>query len=80
MPLTQICNIFINFSHFLKDCKVTKLTPLHKKITKADTGNNPICQSPISLLSIVSKIIEKVIQDQTMNHFTENIFCHQMPI
>ena len=31
MPITQICNLSIKFSHFLKDCKVAKLKPLKKR-------------------------------------------------
>ena len=51
-----------------KTCKVAKLKPLYKKGTKTDSKNF----RPISLLSIVSKIIEKVIHDQTMNYLMEN--------
>ena len=68
MPITQICNLSIKFSHFPKDCKVAKLKPLYKKGTKTDPNNF----RPISLLPIVSKIIKKVIHDQTMNYLTEN--------
>ena len=68
MPITQICNLSIKFSHFSKDCKVAKLKPLCKKDTKTDPKN----YRPISLLLIFSKIIEKVIHDQTMNYSTEN--------
>ena len=71
MPITQICNLsikYIKFSHFLKDCKAAKLKPLCKRGTKTDPSNF----RPISLLPIVSKIIEKVIHDQTMNYLTEN--------
>ena len=68
-------NISIKLSHFPKDCKVAKLKPLYKKGTKADPKNF----RPISLLPIVSKIIEKVIQNQTMNYLTENniLYRHQ---
>ena len=34
IPITQICNLSIKFSHFPKDCKVAKLKPLYKKILK----------------------------------------------
>ena len=68
MPITQMCNLSIKFSHFPKDCKVAKIKPLYKKGTKTDPNNF----RPISLLPIISKIIEKVIHDQTMNYLTEN--------
>ena len=68
MPITQICNLSIKFSHFSKDCKVAKIKPLYKKGTKTDPNNF----KPISVLPIVSKIIEKVIHYQTMNYLSEN--------
>ena len=61
-------NLSIKFCHFPKDCKVAKLKPLYRKSTKTDPKN----YRPISLLRIVSKIIGKVIHDQTMNYLTEN--------
>ena len=71
MPITQICNLSIKFSHFLKDCKVAKLKPLYKKGTKTD----PNIFRPISLLPIVSKIIEKVYTTK-LNYLTENnVLC-----
>ena len=68
IPMTQLCNLSIKFSHIPKDCKVAKLKPLYEKGTKTD----PKTFRPISLLPIVSKIIEKVIHNQTMNCLTEN--------
>ena len=68
-----MCNLFIKFSHFPKDCKVAQLKPLYKKGTKTDPKN----LRPISLLPITFKIIEKVIHDQTMNYFTENNILHR---
>ena len=34
IPINQLCNLSIKFSHFPKDCKVAKLTLLYKKGTK----------------------------------------------
>ena len=68
MLITQICNVSIKFSHFPKHCKVVKLKPLYKNGIKTDPNN----YRAISLLPIVSKIIEKVIYYQTMNYLTEN--------
>ena len=67
IPITQLCNLFIKFSHFPKYCKVAKLKPYPKNFRL------------ISLLPIVSKIIEKVIHDQTMNYLTESsiLYRHQ---
>ena len=72
MPITQICNLSITFSHFPEDCKVAEFKPLYKKGTKTDPNNFRL----ISLLPIVSKIMEKAIHDQTMNCLTENNVIH----
>ena len=68
IPVTQICNLSIKLSHFPDDCKLAKLKPLYKKGSKTDPKN----YRPISLLPIVSKIIEKIIHDQTMEYLTDN--------
>ena len=58
IPITQICNLSIELSHFPKDCKVAKLKPLCKKGIKTDP--------------IVSNIFEKMMHDQTMEYLTDN--------
>ena len=68
ISITQNCNLSIKLSHFPKDCKVEKPPPLYKKVTKTD----PKSFKPISPLQIVSKIIEKVMPDQTMEYLTDN--------
>ena len=60
MPITQICNLSIKFSHFPKDCKVAKLRLLLKKGTKTDTKNF----RPNTFLPIAPKIIKKVLRDK----------------
>ena len=57
--------IFIELSQFPKNCKVAKLKLLYKNGTKTDPKNF----SPTSLLSIASKIKEKVIHEEAMNYF-----------
>ena len=52
----------------MNDCELAKLKPLYEKGTKTDLINF----SPITLLPIVSKIIEKVMYDQTMEYLTES--------
>ena len=68
MPITQIYNLSIKCSLFSKDCKVAKVKPLYKKGTKTD----PKDLRPVSLLSVVSNIMEKLMHDETMNYLTEN--------
>ena len=52
---------------------MAKLKPPYKKGSKTDPKNF----TPISLFSIVSKIIENVIHDQTMNYLTENTVLYR---
>ena len=67
-PVTQIRNLSIKLSHSPHDCKLANLKPLFKKGSKTDFNN----YQPISLFPIVSKIIEKIIHDQTMEYLTDN--------
>ena len=62
-PISQICNLSINYSIFPFDCKIAKLKPLFKK----DSKIAPKDYRPISLIPLVSKIIEKLIHDQTQS-------------
>ena len=49
-------------------CKVAKLKPIFKKGKKVDPSN----YRPISLLPLISKIIEKVVNDQTNEFLSDN--------
>ena len=66
-PICQICNLSIKFSLFPKQCKVAKIKPLFKKGSKTDPKN----YRPISLLPLISKIIERVVFNQTQE-FLQN--------
>ena len=55
-PVTELCNLSITYS-----CKMAKLKPIYKKCSLTEASN---CRA-ISLLPLISKVIEKVIQDQT---------------
>ena len=61
LPIAQLCNLSLSTSSFPSGCKNAKLKPLYKKGSKTDPKN----YRPISLLPIVSKIIEKVVHEQT---------------
>ena len=68
LPISQIFNLSIKLSSFPDDCKISKLKPLFKKGSKIDPKNH----RPVSLLPIVSKIIEKLVHDQTQNYLDKN--------
>ena len=60
-PVSALCNQSISRGVFPSACKITKLKPIFKKGNKTDPSN---CRS-ISLLPVISKIIEKVVHYQT---------------
>ena len=74
-PISQICNLFTKYSIFPSACKIVKLKPLFKKGSKTAPKN----YRPIYLLALFSKIIEKVIYDQTESFLDKNDIidrCH----
>ena len=68
IPITDLVNLSILLSAFPESCKVAKLKPLFKKGSKLEPKN----VRPISLLPLISKVLEKVIHDQTQNFLTDN--------
>ena len=60
-PISTLCNLSISQGVFPNACKVAKLKPIFKKGKKTDPSN----YRSISLLPSISKIIERVIHDQT---------------
>ena len=68
ITITHICNLSIKLSHFPKDRMLGKLKPLYKKGTETESKN----QRQIFLLPIVSKISDKVMQDQTIEFLMDN--------
>ena len=66
-PICQICNIYIKLSVFPRECKIAKLIPLYKKGSQTDPKN----YRPISLLPIVSKLIEKIIHQQMQEYLDD---------
>ena len=67
-PISKICNLSIKYSLFPTDCQIAKLKPLFKNGSTA----HPKSYRPISLLPLISKIIEKVIHDQTQEFLDAN--------
>ena len=67
LPITQLCNLSISLSTFPEKCKIAKLKPLYKKGSTTDPKN----YRPISLLPLISKLIEKVIHEQTQKYLSD---------
>ena len=67
-PISELCNLSIKLGSFPDSCKIAKLKPLFKKGSKT----NPSNYRPISLLPLISKIIEKLIHEQTSSFLSNN--------
>ena len=59
--ISDFCNLSITSEKFPDICKVAKLKPLYKKGSLTEPCN----YRPISLLPLISKVIEKVTHNQT---------------
>ena len=67
-PITDLVNLSISLSLFPDDCKIAKLKPIYKKEAKTKPKN----YRPISLLPLLSKIIERIIHSQTQEFLDKN--------
>ena len=72
--ISDLINLSISLSTVPDSCKVAKLKPLFKKGSKFEPKNF----RPISLLTLISKVLEKVIHDQTQTFLTDNsiLYCY----
>ena len=61
-PITQLYNLSISSGRFPDTLKIAKLKPLFKKGFKRDPKN----YRPISLLPLISKVLERIVHEQTM--------------
>ena len=67
-PICDIINLSIKLLTFPDKCKIAKLTSLFKKGFNTDPRN----YRPISLLPLISKLIEKAIHIQTQEYLDKN--------
>ena len=67
-PIAKICYLSIKLTSFSDKCNVAKIKPFYKKGLETDLKNF----RPISLLPVISKIIERIIHDQTINFLSDN--------
>ena len=67
-PISELCDLSIKLGSFPDCCKIAKLKSLFKKGSKT----NPSNYRSILLLSLISKIIEKVIHEQTSSFLSNN--------
>jgi hypothetical protein len=67
-PLTYLCNRMLSVGTFPLRLKFSEIKPIYKKRDKSDTSN----YRPISLLTSISKIFEKVIYNRLYQHIQCN--------
>ena len=67
-PLKDIFTTSLREGKLLGDWRIAHITPIHKKGSKTEAGN----YRPVSLTSILCKIMEGVIRDKVVNHMKEN--------
>ena len=66
--VTELFNISIRLGELPDEWKVSRISP----IPKSDNHSDPGSYRPISLLSILSKLLEKHIRDILLAHFEEH--------
>ena len=60
-PITDLCSFSITSGKFPDSCKIPKLKPIYKKGSLTGASN----YRPIFLFPLISKVIEKVIHNET---------------
>jgi hypothetical protein len=68
LPLEIIFNKSLRAGRVPAGWKTATVTPIFKKGTKGDPGN----YRPVSLTSVVCRILESIIKDKIMSHLTDN--------
>ena len=68
VPLSHVINLSLDTGQFPQEWKAAKIIPLHKSGSTTNFDN----YRPISVLPIVSKVIEKIVHKQLMNFLDEN--------
>ena len=72
-PISQLCNLSIKLNSFPRSDKIAKVKPLFKKGFKIDPQN----YCPIPLLPLLSKIIERIVHDQTEGLLSKNTLLYR---
>ena len=74
LPLSIICTKSYVEGRLPVEWKKAHITPIHKKGSKVTPGN----YRPVSLTSVVGKLMESVIRDKLVQHMMDqNLFCDE---
>ena len=71
--LAQLFNLSLSTGRFPNSWKIARVAPIHNKGPKDDRSNN----RPISVLSVISRLFEKLVFGQLYSYLDRNkpIFC-----
>ena len=75
-PISQLCNLSIKLNSFQSSCEIAKFEPLFEKGLKTDHQN----YNPISLLPLLSQIIERIAHDQTKEFLSKNKLLYKFQL
>ena len=73
LPITWIINLSISENTVPNEMKVARVKPLFKKNSNLEVGN----YRPVSILSIVSNILERAVYIQLENYLTKNNILYE---
>ena len=73
IPITFIVNLSLSSGKVPHDMKVARVKPLYKKNSSLEAGN----YRPVSILSIVSKILEKCVHSQLHQSLDSNDILYE---
>ena len=68
VPLCNLFNLSLETGQLPQDWKLAEVAAIFKKGTKSEPGN----YRPVSLTSICCKVLESIIRDVLVDHFTDN--------
>ena len=72
LPLSILYNMSLPEGHVAQAWKEGNITPIYKKGSKTDAGN----YRPVSLTSVLGKVMESFVRDHLVDHMTKNtLFC-----
>ena len=74
-PINKIINLSINSGVFIMKWKCARVIPVLK--SKESSRLLPSSYRPISLLPVISKLVERAVQLQLQKHFKQNHLFHQ---
>lgn len=71
-PLTDIINLCLHEGVFPKELKISRICPVYKKGPK----DEPASYRPVSIIPIISKLIEVLVYNQISYYFENNYFLN----